>query len=119
MEAATAVRALPNSGAHDSFRAVRFWAGVGDVIALAIEADDEHGASVALAHGLVGGEFGRLTMVWCDISDALAEAAMAELVGTAEEIDGIFEVVGSHHGLHGAVMAIAEGQDVRPHALRV
>jgi hypothetical protein len=89
------------------------------VVSLAIETDDEHGASMTLTNGLTRGEFRWLVMTWGYIANTLAEAAMAELVGATEKINGIIGIVRRDHGLHGAVMAIAEGQDVRPHALRV
>ena len=89
------------------------------MVTLTIKADDEHGAAMALANRLVRGEFGRVISVRGDVSNAFAKAPMAELVCTAEEVDGIFRIIGSDHGLHGAVVAIAQGQDVRPHALRV
>ena len=85
------------------------------MIALAIDADDEHGASVALAHGLAGSESGRGSAVRGAVTDALSEAAMAELVGAAEEFDGIFGVVGCESGFHGAVMLVAKWQEVGPH----
>ena len=96
--------------------AIGFGAGVGHVIALAVEADDEHGASVAIAVGLVGGEDGRVSALGRGVADALAEAAMAKLVGTAKKFDGIVGVVGSEYGLHGSVVLVAKGQNVRPHA---
>ncbi len=99
--------------------AIGFGAGVSYVIALAVEADDEHGASMAIAGGLVGGEDRRISALGRGVADALAEAAVAELVGAAKEFDGIVGVVGSECGLHGAVVLVAKGQDVRPHAKRV
>ena len=80
--------------ADNSFGAIGFGAGVGHVIALAVEADDEHGASVAIAGGLVGGEDGRVPAYGRGVADALAEAAMAEFVGAAKEFDGIVGVIG-------------------------
>lgn len=65
------------------------------MIALAVEADDEHGASVALADGLVGGEDRRVSPSRCAVADALAEGAMAELVGAAKELNGKVGGVGS------------------------
>jgi hypothetical protein len=44
---------------------------------------------------------------------------MAELVGAAEKLDAIVGVIGSERGFHGAVVLIAKGKDVRPHAKRV
>ena len=42
--------------AEDALGAIGLGTGVGQMIALAIDADDEHGATVALASGLVGSE---------------------------------------------------------------
>jgi len=89
------------------------------VIALAVEADDEHGAPVALAGRLVGSDRRRVSAPGRGVAEALAEAAMAELVGAAKEFNGKVGVVGSDCGLHGAVVLVAKGQDVRPHAMRV
>ena len=89
------------------------------MIALAVERDDEHGASVAVASRLAGSEFRRLVVAGSNVADALAETAVAELVRTAKIVDRVVGVVGSDHGLHGTVMTVAEGQDVRPHAVRV
>jgi len=106
-------------GADDAFWAIRFRAGISDAVALTIEADDEHGASVPVTTGLSGREDGWFAAFGCDVADALPEAAVAESVGAAEEVDGVVSVVGSQSKLHGAVMLVAEGQDVRPHAKRV
>jgi hypothetical protein len=89
------------------------------VITLAVEADDEHGASVAFAGGLVESEGGRISALRRDVTDTLSEAAMAEFVGAAKKLDAIVGVIGSERGFHGAVMLIAKGKDVRPHAKRV
>jgi hypothetical protein len=86
------------------------------VIALAVETDDEHGASVAIASGLVEGEHGCFSALRRGVTDALAEAAVAEFVGAAKEFDGLVGVIGSQCGLHGAEVLIAKGQNVRPHA---
>ena len=89
------------------------------MVALAVETDDEHGAPVALADGLVRGEDGRISALRCGVADALAEAAMAELVGAAEELDGEIGAVGSQSRLHGAVMLVAKGKEIGPHRKRV
>jgi hypothetical protein len=102
-----------------SFEAIGLGAGVCDAIMLAIEADDEHGAPVAIAGVLVGGEDRRITALGRGVADTLSEATAAELVGAAKEFNGIVGVVGSEYGLHGAVVLVAKGQDVRPHAKRV
>jgi hypothetical protein len=101
---------------HHPLHATRFGAGVSHVIVLAVKADDEHGASVAIADGLVGGEDGRISALGRGIADALAETAVTKFVSTAKEFDGKVGVVRSYHGLHGAVMLVAKGQKVRPHA---
>jgi len=86
---------------------------------MAVEADNEHGAPVTLADRLVGSEHRRVSAFWCGIADALAEAAMAEFVSAAKEFNGKVGAVGSERGLHGAVVLIAKGQEIRPHAKRV
>jgi hypothetical protein len=102
--------------ADDPLSAVRLRASVGHVIALAIEADDEHRAPVAIASRLIGSEHGRVSAFGCSVADAFAEAAVAEFVGAAKEFDGIVGVIGSQNGFHGPVMLVAKGKDVRPHA---
>ena len=89
------------------------------MVALAVEADDEHGASVTFADGLIGGKYWRVAALRCAVADALAEAAMAELVGATKELNGKVGGIGSDCGLHGAVVLVAKGKEVRPHAKRV
>jgi hypothetical protein len=85
------------------------------MIALAINADDEHGTTVTVAFGLVGSESGGSSALRRRVADALAEAAMAKFVGAAEEFNGKIGAVGSESRLHGAVMLIAKGKNVGPH----
>ena len=92
----------------DAFGAIRLGAGIGDVIALAIEGDDEHGTSVAIAVGLVGSEDGSGSALRSDVAGALAETTMAELVGAAEKFDEVIGAIGSEDRLHGAVMLVAK-----------
>jgi len=90
--------ARPSSPAlrpHHPLAAIGFGAGVRNVVALPVEADDEHGASVAFADRLVGGEDRRVSTLGRGVADALAEAAMAELVGATKELNRIVGVVGS------------------------
>ncbi len=103
-------------GPYYALRAIWLRAGKRHVIALAVETDDEHWASVAIACRLVGCQQGSVPAFRCCITDALAEAAMAKLVGAAKKFDGIIRVVRSQYGFHGAIVLIAKGQDVRPHA---
>jgi hypothetical protein len=105
--------------ADDAFWAIRLRTGIGDAVALTVEADDEHGASVAVAGGLTGREDRRFAAPGGHVANALSEATMAEFVGAAEEINGVFGAVGRESQFHGAVVLVAEGQDVRPHAKRV
>jgi hypothetical protein len=86
------------------------------VIVLPIEADDKHRTPVALATGLVGGEYGRIPAFGRGVADALAETAMTEFVSAAKKFNRIVGVVRSDHRLHGAKMLVAKGQKVRPHA---
>ncbi len=106
-------------GADDAFGAIRFRTCVGQMIALAIDANDEHGAAVTVAFRLVGSEKGRSSALRRGVADALAEAAMAELVSAAEEFDGEIGAVRGESGFHGAVMLVAKGKDVGPHRKRV
>lgn len=105
--------------ANDTLGAIWFRTRVGQVIALAIDADDEHGTTVTVAFGLVGSENGRRATLRRGVADALAETAMAELVSAAEELDGEIRAVGSESRLHGAVMLVAKGENVGPHGKRV
>jgi len=89
------------------------------MVALAIDADDEHGTTVTVAFGLVGSENGRSSALRRRVPDAFAETAMAKFVGAAEEFDGEIGAVGGESGFHGAVMLVAEGKDVGPHRKRV
>ena len=101
---------------HHPFVAIGFGAGEGHVIALAVEADDEHGAPVAITRGLVGSQDRCVSTLGRGVADALAETAVAELVGAAKEFYRIVGIVGSQYGLHSAVVLVAERQDVHPHA---
>ena len=103
------------SGAHDTFWTVGLGAGVGQMIALAVDADDEHGTAVAIALRLIAIEIGRSATLRGGVADALAEAAVAKLVGAAEEFDGEVGAVGGEGGFHGAVMLVTKGKDVSPH----
>jgi len=89
------------------------------VIALPVQADDEHGPSMAIALGLVGRDGRRVFPFGRDVASPLAKAAMTELVGAAKELNAIVSVVGSKHGLHGAEVLIAKRQKVRAHRKRV
>lgn len=74
---------------------------------------------MTVADGLVGSKDWSVSSLGSGVANALAETAVAEFVGAAKEFDGIVSVVGSDDGLHGAVVLVAEGKDVRPHAMRV
>src|ERR1700675_613372 len=80
---------------HYTLVAIGFGAGVGHVIALAVEADDEHGASVAVAGWLVGSQDWRVSTLGRGVADTLAEATVAELVGATKELYRIVSIVGS------------------------
>src|SRR5262245_3747782 len=97
------------SRTDDALSAVRFRAGEGYVVALAIEADDEHRASMAVAFGLACGHQGWEVALRGDVADALAETAMAEFFGTAEEVNRAIGTEGSEHRFHRAIVLVAEG----------
>jgi hypothetical protein len=110
------VRATHELGPYHALRAIRLRTCKSHVIALAVEADDEHGASVAIARWLVWSQHRRVSAFRRCVTDTFTEATMAEFVGAAEKFNGIVGAVGSQYGFHGAVMLVAKGQDVRPHA---
>lgn len=107
---------LVKLGLKHALRAARLRAGVGYAVVLPVEAENEHGTAVHVAARLVGSDLGREIALGVDVSDALAETAAAELLGAAEEIDGVVETVGSDAGFHGPEMLVTEREDVRPHA---
>ncbi len=89
------------------------------MVALAIEADDEHGASVAIAVWLVRRKAGHVSPLGSRVADALAKTTVTELVSTTKEFDRVVGIVGSEGGLHRPKVLVAKGQNVRPHAKRV
>ena len=86
------------------------------MVALAVKRDDEHGAAVHFAAGLARADFRRIVALGSCVADAFAKATAAEFFGAAEEVDGIVRVIGGEDEFHGAVMAVAEREDVHPHA---
>jgi hypothetical protein len=100
---------------HDALGAVRLRASEGDVIVLAIKADDEHGARVAIAFRLVRGQNGCQIALRGDVSDPLTETTKTEFLSAAEEVNRAVCVVRGEDRLHRAVVLIAEGKKVRPH----
>jgi hypothetical protein len=93
---------------NHSFCALGFRAGVGYVVALAVETDNKHGSSVAIADGLVRCQNRRFSALGSSVADALAKTTAAELVGAAKKFDGIVGIVRSESRFHGAVMLIAK-----------
>ena len=94
---------------HHCLVTPRFGTGVADGVPLAIEASDEQWASVHLAAGLIGRNDRRLISFRSGVSYPFSEAAAAEFLGAAEEVDGVIGVKGSDAGLHGAIVLLAEG----------
>jgi len=72
-----------------------FGAGIGHMVTLPVEAEDEHGASVAIARGLIRREFGSVSSPRCGVAHALAEAAVTKFVGAAKEFDRVVSIVRS------------------------
>jgi hypothetical protein len=101
--------------AERAFGAIGFGAGIGQVVALAIDADDEHGAAVSVTDGLIRFEYRGRPALGRGVSDALSETAVTELVGAAKVFDGKIGVVGGQGGFHGAEVLVAKGKDVSPH----
>src|SRR6266436_634811 len=66
------------SGTHNPLEASRFGAGVGDAVMLAVQAQDEHGAAVHVAPGLIRLKLGSIVAFGGGIADAFPEAAAAE-----------------------------------------
>jgi hypothetical protein len=85
------------------------------MIALAIDRDDEHGATVAVADGLAGSERGSGSAMRGAIANAFTEAAMAELVGATEEFDRELGAVRGESGFHGAIVLVAKWEEIGPH----
>jgi len=94
------------SSLEDPLVAFRVRAGIGDVVALAVEADDEHGAAVEVAARLVGRDYRGHVPIRGDVTHALAEAAPAELVCATEKVDGIVGVERGNAGFHGPEMLV-------------
>jgi hypothetical protein len=79
------------------------------MIALPVEADDEHRAPVTVTIRLVRSDHRRISAFRRGISHALSKTSMAEFIGAAKKFDTIVGVVGSEGRLHGAEMLIAKG----------
>ena len=65
------------------------------MVTLAVEADNEHRTSVAIARWLIGRGIGSFSSLWRDITHALTEAAMTKFVGAAKEFDRVVGIVRS------------------------
>jgi hypothetical protein len=87
--AATRRKLSPAPGLRPDYPldAIGFGARIRYVIALAVEADDKHWSPMALADRLVGCEHRCVSALGRDVTDAFAEATVAELVGTAKKFD--------------------------------
>src|SRR6266550_2978055 len=94
------------SGFQHALVALRFRAGVRHMVALAIEADDEHGTAMEIAPRLVRRDTWGLISLRRDVADPLPEATSAKLVGAAEEVDGVVGVIRSDTGFHGPEMFV-------------
>lgn len=78
---------------HYALYTIGFGAGISYVIALAIEAYDEHRAPVTIADRLIGCKGGPFAALRRAVANALAEASVTEFVGAAKEFDGIVGIV--------------------------
>jgi hypothetical protein len=89
------------------------------MVALPVQANDEHRASMAIAIRLVRSKSRRIAALRRNVSDALPETTVAESVRAAKKFDAVVGIIRSECWLHGAKVLIAKGQKVRPHAKRV
>jgi hypothetical protein len=80
------------------------------VIALTVEADNKHWASVPFANGLVGCDNRSVSTLRRRVANALAETPVAKLVGAVEKFNAIVGVIRSKHGFHGAEVLVAKGK---------
>lgn len=99
------------------FWTTRLGAGISNQVPLPVQAGNEHGPAVVIAAWLVGRDIRRFSPFWCDISQALAEAAAAKLRCAPEEFNRIICTEGGGRRLHCAVMFIAQRENVGPHRL--
>ena len=100
-------------------RASRFRAGIGDVIALPVQADDEHRAPMTVTIGLIWSDHRRIPAFRRGISHAFTKTTMAEFIGATKKFNKIVGAIGSEGRLHGAEVLITKWEKVRPHAKRV
>src|SRR5882762_3361406 len=96
--------ALQKLGFQQSLHAAGFGAAVGDTVVMAVEAQDEHGAAVHVATGLIGSGLGSDVAFGVDVAGALSEAAAAEFLCAAEEVHGVVGVFVRVRGSQGAAM---------------
>lgn len=96
--------------------AAGFRAGEADGITLPVNAQNEHGASVLVAAGLVWGDDRRLIFQRGNVSQNFAVTALAEAVRTTAKLNGVIRVHRRKSMLHGAVMLVAERENVGAHA---
>jgi len=109
----------PESCAQNALRTILLGACVSQMIALAVDADDEHRTAVSVASRLAWCESRWGAAARCRVTDALAKAAWAEFFGASEKFNGEIGIVGGESGLHGAVMLVTKGKNIGPHRKRV
>ena len=98
------------------FAATLFWTHISQQIPLPVEAGDEHGAAMFVATRLVVRDKRSLITLGRGVSQRFAEATLAELFGATEELDRIIHIERCKQEFHGAVVLVAQRQDVDPHA---
>ena len=95
--------------------AIRLRTSVFHQITLAVEAGNEHGAPVQIATGLAVQNRWRRALYRRAVTQALAKTAVAELISTDEEFDGIVGAEGRHAEFHGPEVFIAKRKDIGTH----
>ena len=96
--------------------AAGFRAGEADGVTLPVNAQNEHGASVLVATGLAWRDDRWLIFQRGNVSQKFAVTALAEAVRTTAKLNGIIRIDGRKSMLHGAVMLVAERENVGAHA---
>lgn len=91
-------------------------AGEADSVALPVDAEDEHGAAMFFAAGLVWRDLRRFIFQRRHIAQNFAVTAMTKSIRTAAELNGIIGIDRREGMLHRAVMLVAERENVGPHA---
>jgi hypothetical protein len=98
------------------FMAAWLRAGETDGVSLAVNAEDEHGASMFFAAGLVCRDERGFIFQGRHVAQNFAVTPVTKSIRTAAELNGIIRIDRREGMLHRAVMLVAERENVGPHA---